>query len=88
MPTPSDDEKRRTAPVAAVILGAVVLFGAWQCVGAIADSPERPRPSPSEVREQEENRRIVEDACADWRAGYIELPDHQAQVCIDGGLGR
>ena len=30
MPTPSDDEKRRTAPVAAVIIGAVVLFGAWQ----------------------------------------------------------
>ena len=68
----------------------VPLFLAYRCASAVVDydPPERRRPSPAEVREQEENLRIVEDTCADWWAGYIELPDHQAQVCVDGGYGK
>ena len=39
-------------------------------------------------QEQEEYRRIVEAECARWWDGLVELPDHQAQVCVDGGYGR
>ena len=74
--------------VAAIV--ALPLFFAYRCASAVVDydPPERPQPTPAEVREQEENLRIVEETCADWWAGYIELPDHQAQVCVDGGYGK
>ena len=76
----------------ALAVGVIVLllFVVWRCSSSVAeyDPPARPRPTPAEVREQEENLRIVEETCADWWAGYIELPDHQAQVCVDGGHGK
>ena len=35
-----------------------------------------------------EAKRTVETACPLWWDGVLELPDHQAQICVDGGYGK
>ena len=84
----------RDLPTANKVIGAlavaVPLFLVWQCASAVTDydPPERPRPTPAEERELEQAKRTVETTCALWWDDLIELPDHQAQVCVDGGYGK
>lgn len=84
---------QKTPTVNKVIAGLVLLvplFFVWQCASAVTsyDPPERTRPTPTEERELEQAKRTVEATCALWWDDLIELPDHQAQVCVDGGYGR
>lgn len=83
----------RAGQAAAVL--ALLLFGFFACTrmvdtgsDIVRDLPPRTTLSPSQVREQEEAKRIVEETCALWWDDLVDLPDHQAQVCVDGGYGR
>ena len=85
----SPDKKGRDALLkvfyGVVIVGLLVYFS-WKCAG---DEPEPVvRPDPLEQRELEQAKRTVETACGLWWDGVLDLPDHQAQVCIDVGYGR
>ena len=88
-----DQQNWKDAPLANKVLvwGCLVglpLYFAWQCGRVLSDSESRTRPTPQEQRELEQTKRTVETACGLWWDGVLDLPDHQAQVCIDGGYGR
>ena len=86
-----EQEKSQAGLAAGLVFAvAVLVFLTWQCVSAATsyDPPERPRSTPAEERELEQAKRTVETTCALWWDDQIELPDHQAQVCVDGGYGK
>ena len=91
----ADAQKWQEAPLANKVIALLAMVGlplffAWQCAGFVLDSDSEPRsrPTPQEQRELEQAKRTVETTCGLWWDGVLDLPDHQAQVCIDGGYGR
>ena len=67
---------------------AAALAAMALAAGCASAPPASPAPTPAEIREQEQNERIVKAACAEWWDGLRELTDEQAEVCTTTGYGK
>ena len=86
----------RRQAIATIVIGAVLLGACWltqpsdpnPATDRRTAPTTRAGPTPQEQRELEQAKRTVEATCSLWWDGALELPDHQAQLCVDGGYGK